>query len=273
VPPFVRDRDEDVAVLYPFIMRQRTLDIRFLVVKMRADKKDETLKKMLDLLMSKDIDVLHMIRGPTDVKAKSVTYIFVLNMRRASITIEALVQELKKMEGIKDVMSKTEKLGDITFFPNAFPLYTYDRAVVLSSDFLKALFNSFYAYFKQPALAASILYQLGMRVGYSLAKEIHEETKHTGEVLIRDVLDLLKSFGIGNFDFKVSRLKHGEYTFRLEKSLEAEVVTIKGPRCHFTRGLLSGIVSFVEGEYVQVQETKCSEGSPSPCIFVTLRKK
>ena len=273
MPPLSRDKDEDLVGLYPFIMSQRGLDVHFVALKIRADLKNETFKEVIELLNSNDIDVLHIIRGPADVRSKAITYIFVINMKRAAITIEALEQELKNLKGVKKVITKTEKLGDVAFFPNAFPIYTYERSLVLPSDFLKAFFNSFYIYFKQPALAASILYQIGVRVGYTLAKMVHEKTGHSGDVLVRDVLDLLKSFGIGSFDFKTSRFKHGEYTFRLEKSMEAQLVNIKGTRCHFTRGLLSGLVSFVEGEYVQVQETKCSEGGSSPCIFVTVRRK
>ena len=269
---FGREKEEDTPVLYPFIMRQRNLDIHVIKIKMKFEKRNDLLKEIINLMLTKDIDVLHVVRGPTDVKAKSITYLIVVNMTKATITIEALIFELKKLDGIKEVSSKTERIGDITIYPHAFPIYTYERAVVLSADFLRAFFNAFYAYFKQPALAASILYQLGIRIGYTLAKEVHESTKHTGEVLIRDILDLLKSCGIGNFEFKVSRFKHGEYTFRLEKSLEAEMVGIKGPRCHLTRGILSGLVSFVEKEYVQVQETKCVGKGDSACVFVATRK-
>ncbi len=269
---FGRERQEDTPVLYPFIMRQRNLDIHVLKVKMKFEKRTELLPKLVEYMFTKDIDVLHVVRGPTDVKAKSVTYLFVINMTKASITIEALVHELKRMDGVKDVGAGTERIGDITIYPNAFPIYTYERAVVLSADFLKAFFNAFYAYFKQPALAASILYQLGIRVGYSLAKEINEITKHTGEILIQDVLDLLKTFGIGSFEMKTSRFKHGEYTFKLERGIEAEVVSMHGPRCHFTRGLLSGITSFVEKEYIQVQETKCVGKGDAYCVFVATKK-
>jgi len=269
---FGKEKEEDTPVLYPFIMRQRNLDIHVIKVKMKFEKRNDLLREIINLMIARDIDILHIVRGPTDVKAKSITYLFVVNMTRATITIETLVYELKKIDGIKDVSGKTERIGDITIYPHAFPLFTYERAVVLSADFLKAFFNAFYAYFKQPALAASILYQLGIRIGYSLAKEVYENTKHTGEVLISDVLDLLKSFGIGSFEFKVSRFKHGEYTFRLEKSIEAEMVNVKGPRCHLIRGILSGLVSFVEKEYVQVQETKCVGKGDPVCLFVATKK-
>ncbi len=266
------NKPEDTPTLYPFIMRGKNLDIYVVKVKLNFEKQQEILLNILGKLITKGIDVLHVIRGPVEARGKSVTYFLVVNMTKAAISVESLLYELKKVNGVKDVSVGSERLGDKVIYPNAFPIYTYDRAVVLSADFLRAFFNTFYSYFKQPLLAASILYQIGIRVGYALAKEVHESTGRKDSMLIEDTLDLLKSMGFASFEYKVSKLKHGEITIKAEKSIEAEVVNIKGVRCHFLRGILSGILSFVEGEYVQVQETKCVGKGDSYCLFVASKE-
>ncbi len=266
------NKPEDTPALYPFIMRGKNLEIYIVKLKLNFEKQQEILLNVLKELVAKGIDVLHVVRGPIEARGKAVTYFLVINMTKAAISIESLVFELKKINGVKDVSVGSERLGDKVVYPNAFPIYTYDRAVILSADFLRAFFSAFYSYFKQPLLAASILYQIGIRVGYALAKEIYENTGRKDSILVQDALDLLKSMGIASFEYKVSKLKHGEISIKAEKSIEAEVVNIKGIRCHFLRGILSGILSFVEGEYVQVQETKCVGKGDSYCLFVASKE-
>ena len=114
---------------------------------------------------------------------------------------------------------------------------------------------------------------MGFRTGFNLAKEISEITKHTDEALIRDVFDFLKAHGLGSFEYKSSLLPHsGEIVVRVSQGIEALASNMPAPRCHFTRGMLSGIISYVMGSYVPMQEVKCVGKGDKYCMFVGSRK-
>jgi len=269
----MRDSDEDVPVLYPFIMRVGTIDAYVMVLKIDLVNYRETLISILTYLNSKGVDIFHIIRGPAEGKGRAVTYMLVLNLSRASINIESLKIELGKIEGVKAVSVGGEKLLDIMLFTRAFPLYTFERSIILGVTFLRALFNSFNAYFHQPALAASTLYQLGFRTGFTLTKELSELTKHEGEALIRDVFDFLKAHGVGSFEYKTSGFPHSsEVVIRVSQGIEALASNMPAPRCHFTRGLLSGMMSYIMGSYVPMQEVKCVGKGDKYCVFVGSKK-
>ncbi len=270
----IRDKDdEDVPVLYPFIMRVGTIDAYVMVLKLELMTYKETLISILTYLNSKGVDVFHIIRGPAEGRGRAVTYLLVVNLSRASTNIESLKIELSKIDGVKSVLVGGEKLLDIMVFTRAFPLYTFERSIILGLTFLKAFFNSFSAYFHQPALVASTLYQLGFRTGFSIAKEIAELTKHENEALLRDIFDFLKAHGLGSFEYKSSMFPYqGEIVIRVSQGIEALASNMPAPRCHFTRGMLSGIMSYVMGSYIPMQEIKCVGKGDKYCVFVGSKK-
>jgi predicted hydrocarbon binding protein len=106
-----------------------------------------------------------------------------------------------------------------------------------------------------------------------MAKEIAELTKHEEETLLRDIFDFLKAHGIGSFEYKSSSFPHGgEIAIKVVHGIEASASNMPAPRCHFTRGLLSGIISYVMGNYIPVQEVKCVGKGDRYCLFVGSKK-
>ena len=271
----IRDRDdEDVPVPYPFITKMGVNDIYIIVLKIDLNVHTQLVRSLLDYFQSKGVDVIHIMRGSIDTKAKSITYMFSINLKNATTNIEALKEDLKKIEGVKKVMVGSERLSDILLFPNAFPIYTYERSIIIPITIIKSFFNAIGAYFKQPALAASTLYQLGFRIGFSLAEFLSESSGHKGEVLLRDVLDFLKAQGIGSFEYKAKNLgtPKGEIVVKMVHGIETVASNLPAPRCHLTRGILSGVSSFILKSYTPMQEIKCMAKGDRYCLFVTVRR-
>ncbi|ALU12786.1 hypothetical protein EYM_07540 [Ignicoccus islandicus DSM 13165] len=271
----IRDKDdEDIPVPYPFITKMGVSDLYIIVLKIDLNVYTQLIRSLLDYLYNKGVDVIHIVRGNIDAKSKSITYILLVNMKNATTNIEALKEDLRKIDGVKKVIVGSERLSDILLFPNAFPIFTFERSIIIPLTMIKAFFNAIAAYFKQPALAASTLYQLGFRIGFSLTEFLSETSGHTGEVLLRDVLDFLKAQGIGSFEYKARNLgtPKGEIIIKMTHGIETAASNLPAPRCHLTRGILSGVSSYILKSYVPMQEIKCVAKGDKYCLFATVRK-
>jgi predicted hydrocarbon binding protein len=127
---------------------------------------------------------------------------------------------------------------------------------------MKIILEDFLRYSAQP-----VLYRMGEEVGKKYADIFGDLT---GEEKLKSALELLKE------------LKGEEIRVRMEEGITA---TIKDgwefkayrkvqprPSCHYTRGLLSGIISASMGTAGVVKEIKCRSANDEVCEFIFVER-
>ena len=221
---------------------------------------------ILKWLEEKGLEILHVVRGMVEHKNKVVTYFIVVNASTAAMSIEALKEELAKSEIVVSLSVGGERVGPYFLFPEAFPYYTNERSFLISMTFFRSFLKSFYNIYRG-ALGASVLMRIGMMMGREIAEKYYNMLGLKGIGLVETIVRVLKALGWGEFEKpKVSSKK---IVVRVKNSFEAFAAPeMSGPRCHLTKGFLSGLFSAALGKEIVFKETKCEGEGARYCEFV-----
>ncbi len=224
------------------------------------------ISSILKWLEEKGLEILHVVRGKVEHKTKVVTYFIVVNASTAAMSIEALKEELAKSEAVVSLSVGGERVGPYFLYTEAFPYYTNERSFLITMTFFRSFMKSFYSLYKG-ALGASVLMRIGMMMGSEIAERYNNILGLSGIGLVEAVFHMLKAMGWG--EFEKPKISPKKIVVRVRNNFEAFAAPeMNGPRCHLTKGFLSGLFSKALGKEMVFKETKCEGEGARYCEFV-----
>ncbi|MCD6368894.1 MAG: hypothetical protein J7L38_03750 [Thermoproteales archaeon] len=147
-----------------------------------------------------------------------------------------------------------------------------ERAVIFSVKWISTAFKLFID--KLGSAGAALLFHLGFMMGLNFGKSIKNMVETVDEYL--EVVRLLfqaNGFGLVKLEkhiFPSSITLNIRVTDNFE--VEAHEGVSKEPVCHFTRGLIAGILKAFFGKDFDVVETRCKAMGHEECVFKAFLK-
>lgn len=204
----------------------------------------------------------------------------IVDFTNATTTVEDVIAKLKSMPEVLDVAFFSPDKPGYVYETFGFPVTTsHTEDVVILR--LKTLVGMVDGIIKQFGSAGeAFLWYLAREGGKSTAKWLSEKLGDLNAITkIKIHLATLLSVGWGRFEVK--RLDDSNNILEIEAKDNFEVRYKKNSQdrvnCIFTRGYLTGVLSFYLDREVKVEEVKCEAKGDSSCIFlcriVSLKRK
>ncbi len=250
---------------HPFMFTAGDREVYVITLKIKYDGIGK-IASILKWLEDKGLEILHVVRGMVEHKNKVVTYFIVVNASTAAMSIEALKEELAKNEAVISLSVGGERAGPYFLYPDAFPYYTNERSFLTTMTFFRSFLKSFYSLYKG-TLGASVLMRIGMLMGRDVAEKYYNTLGLHGIGLVETIFHMLKAMGWG--EFEKPKVTPKKIVVRVKNNFEAFAAPeMSGPRCHLTKGFLSGLFSRALGKEIVFKETKCEGEGARYCEFV-----
>ena len=233
----------------------------------------EILERMTNLISSRNISIVHMYTC-LNLMEESYCIIYIDLTDRDDVSVEELVQALRRTPLVTDVKLIRPLFRGFTFDPHIFPLMKNDRRIIVLG---RLAYEGFIKQGRRDMGSGfnTVLYIVGFDIGSNIFKEI---CNVIGRWRIEDLLNwgsaIFQEMGYGRMKIISWNSEVKEAAIRVYDSFECELFKGSG-RCesHLVRGIIAGWFSeLFEKELIAV-ETKCIAKGDPYCEFEVKSKK
>ena len=200
------------------------------------------------------------------------TVIMFIDLTDASITLERLLDELRKLDVVLKADVVVRKIGQMAVDGTTHTTtFLGRRVVILDVDDVGSMFKWLVETFSSGGRA--ILFDMGERAGASAAERLKNLYGLSGRELFETFLALHAAAGWFNYEL----IEYNEDTVRLRLYENFECMPMAGkldrPTSHLVRGAIAGVLHRAQGREFDVVEVKCLAKGDAWCEFLATRKE
>ena len=197
-------------------------------------------------------------------------YIFLfLDITQSPIKLEKICEELRKIEGVIKVKFKENPypgyILEVFGFPTTITMGNM-RALIIPSYFFSEMLKEMYE--KMSSGGEAIAFYEGVFMGETVFEIFPVKTS------LKDTIKLLtllyKAYGWGIMELVEFNLLLKKIVIRIYDNFESSIYkkTVNESRCHFTRGIITGLTRRLFNREVRVIEEKCRAKGDPYCEFI-----
>ncbi|GBC69650.1 hypothetical protein HRbin01_01352 [archaeon HR01] len=236
------------------------------IFNLRISNKPGSLYQVLNVFKNRSLNIVHLSSLRCQCLPEDFTDVAVFtDFTGLSITVEELLEELRCLDVVVEVVALRPELPGLAVNMAAFPLELLGyRAIVLRKPVYMGLF---YGMRKRLGSAGdALIYHVGLEAGRGLGADIIRMGYADRLPIALKLIEIIHGRAV--LEFVEYKPREGRYVVRAYHLFECEdVESPSQPNSSFYRGFLAGIMESVMGIEMSVTETKCIAVGDEYCEF------